>query len=168
MAERKGESIDMLTAKDIIEKLNLQKLEPEGGYFRRSAEVEEDGQVIANSIYYLLEADDCSAMHRLHADEIYHFYMGDPLELLELRPDGSSKITILGPELDNNMQLQVHIKKQVWQGSVVLKKDYGYSLIATTMCPQFTPEGFELADDSLIIDYPLQKEDILKRTRNRE
>ncbi len=158
----------MLNAKQIIEILELEKLEPEGGYFRRSAEVVEDGQVIANSIYYLLEADDCSAMHCLHADETYYFHMGDPLELLELRPDGSSKITILGPELDKGMQLQVHIKKGVWQGSVVLKKDHGFSLVATTMCPQFTQEGFELADDSLIQEYPLHKEDIIKRTRNHE
>ncbi len=158
----------MLTAKDIINKLDLQKLEPEGGYFRRNAEVIEDGQVIASSIYYLLEANDCSAMHRLDADEIYHFYMGDPLEMLELRPDGSSKITVIGSDLEHDMTLQLQVKKNVWQGSIVLNNKYGYSLIATTMCPQFTLEGFELADDSLLLAYPEQKENILKRFRKSE
>jgi len=158
----------MLSAKEIIKKLNLQRLEPEGGYFRRNAEVVEDGRVIASSIYYLLEAGDCSAMHRLQADEIYHFYMGDPLELLELRADGSTKTTVLGRDIDKGMALQLQVKKQVWQGSVVLEEKHGYSLVATTMCPQFREEDFELGTKDLLSEYPERKEDILKRMKDCE
>lgn len=156
----------MLNVKEVIEKLDLQKLEPEGGYFRRSAEVVKNGQVIASSIYYLLDANDYSAMHRLDADEIYHFYMGDPLELLELRPDGSSETTIMGNDLASGMKPQLQVKKNVWQGSIVLNNKYGFSLLGTTMCPSFREEGFELADIALLEAFPEQKEHILKRLRD--
>lgn len=153
----------MLSAKKLIEKLDLVKLEPEGGYYRRSCEIVTGSQVITSCIYYLLEAADVSAMHRLDSDEIYHFYLGDPLEIFEIYPDGSSKTTVLGNDLDNGMFLQYKVPKGVWQGSVVLDTKYGFSLIGTTMSPEFTYKGFEIADNSLINKYPQYEVAIKKR-----
>src|SRR5262249_25563240 len=90
----------MLTAQQVIDLLGLGPLPLEGGYFRepyRSAhrlpaavlppEYGRDKDA-GTAIYYLLTPDTCSAMHRLPTDELFHFYLGDPVQQLQLLPDG--------------------------------------------------------------------------------
>ena len=77
------------------------KLEPhpEGGWYRRvyeSAVLREDGRPLLTSIYYLLEAPDFSALHRLKSDEQWHFYAGSPITIHELSPAGELTATELG------------------------------------------------------------------------
>ena len=38
-------------------------------------------------------------MHVLDSDEIFHFYLGDPVEMLQLHPDGAPPFFTLGPDL---------------------------------------------------------------------
>ena len=35
--------------------------------------------MFGTAIYFLLTAESFSAMHKLASDEIYHFYVGDPV-----------------------------------------------------------------------------------------
>ena len=78
---------------DIIKKFRLQP-HPEGGYFREVYRSKELFQVknrernISTAIYYLLEGNDFSAFHRIKSDEIWHFYGGDILEIVEITPKG--------------------------------------------------------------------------------
>jgi predicted cupin superfamily sugar epimerase len=39
-------------------------------------------------------------MHRLASDELFHFYLGDPVEMLQLWPDGSHRVVVIGPDLE--------------------------------------------------------------------
>src|SRR5439155_13584464 len=90
----------VMTANEIIELLQLQPLPLEGGYYRetyRSAQRLPGGKSAATAIYYLLTPDTCSALHRLPADEVYHFYLGDAVELLLLGAGG--EIVTLGTDL---------------------------------------------------------------------
>lgn len=120
----------MITGNDIIDRLKLQP-HPEGGFFAETYRSNEqfDGQSlssrytskrsIATAIYFLITAESCSVMHRLKSDEIFHFYMGDPVTMLHLYPDGSSRILTLGTDLINGQQPQVVVPKDTWQGSFV-------------------------------------------------
>ena len=38
--------------------------------------------------------------HRIRNDQLYHYYRGDPLELLLLKLDGSSEKAIIGPDVE--------------------------------------------------------------------
>ena len=81
--------------------LNLTLHPEEGGYYVETYRSNEriptealpdryDGpRSFTTAIYYLLTPDTFSAMHRLSTDEIFHFYVGDPIEMLQLFPDGS-------------------------------------------------------------------------------
>ena len=60
---------------------------------------------------------DFSALHRLQEDEIYHYYTGSPIELLQLHPDGTGSVTLCGPEFWHGQQPQVVVKHGTWQGS---------------------------------------------------
>jgi uncharacterized protein len=164
----------MITAEDIIRILNLQKLPIEGGYFsetyrsRESVTDDRGGKrSCGTAIYYLLtgETDCFSEMHRLGGDEIYHFYRGDPVEMLLLYPDGAGKKVILGSDLKAGMLPQVLVPAGVWQGSR-LAPGGKFALIGTTMTP-----GFEYWDytsgsrNELISLFPGFKEMIITLTR---
>lgn len=146
LAERTDERSvgDGMTAKELIEKLHLEPLIGEGGYFRRSYESEEqvrEGKPAATAIYYLLTDKDVSALHKLPADEVYHFYLGDPVELLLLCPDGTSRLVTLGQQIDAGMEVQFTVPKGCYQGSM-LRKGGKYALLGTTMCPGYTDDDY--------------------------
>ncbi len=164
----------------IIKLLKLEPLQGEGGLFRQtylSPENIPSGALpgryggrekpFGTAIYYLLtnEVDSFSALHRLPTDEIYHFYLGDPLELTLLYPDGISKTVILGQDILNGEQLQATVPAGVWQGSRV-KPGGKFSLAGTTMAPGFTPEDFEAGRrGDLLAAYPGEAEKISALTR---
>ena len=74
----------------------------EGGLFRRTytspgtVELPRGVRAQGTAIYYLLEAGTFSEMHVLESDEMFHFYLGDPVEMLQLYPDGSSALFLSG------------------------------------------------------------------------
>ena len=79
---------------------------PEGGHFgevfRSALPVRPAGRDVSRaaltSIYFLLAAGERSRWHRVAADEAWHFYEGDPLELFWTTPDGATCETRrLGP-----------------------------------------------------------------------
>ncbi|MGZ3493244.1 MAG: cupin domain-containing protein [Thermodesulfobacteriota bacterium] len=156
----------MMTADQIIALLNLAPHPKEGGYFRetyRSSETVSEETLpsgykgirsFATAIYYLLTPETFSAIHRLRSDEIFHFYFGDPVEMLQLWPDGTGRILVLGSDLLKKMQPQVVVPRGVWQGAR-LYKNGRFALLGATVSP-----GFEFADyesgkrHELVASYP--------------
>ena len=106
-------------------------------------------------------------MHRLNTDEIYHFYLGDPVEMLLLHPDGSGEIFLLGNDLGSGMRPQKVVRRGVWQGSRLVPGGmYGFALIGTTMAPGFEWHGFELGDREMLLDeYQAFADEIADRVR---
>jgi hypothetical protein len=167
----------MLTADQIISLFNLKPHPEEEGYFietYRSPETVSEkvlpnrykgNRPFATAIYYLLTHGAFSPIHRLQSDEIFHFYLGDPVEMLQLWPDGSGKVFILGPDILNGMQPQVIVPRGIWQGARLLKNGK-FALLGTTVSP-----GFEFADyesgsrDELVKSYPLNREWIIALTK---
>ncbi len=157
----------MLTAQEIIDLLQLEPLDREGGYFRQTYLAPETipsqalpsryrkAMALGTAIYALFTPDVFSAMHRLDTDEVYHFYLGDPLEMLLLYPDGAGEVTLLGNDLRAGMRPQKVVSRGVWQGSRSLPGPHGFSLIGTTMAPAFDWAGFEGgALKPLVAQYP--------------
>jgi predicted cupin superfamily sugar epimerase len=119
------------------------------------------------AIVYLYNTDpDCfSAMHRLPTDEIYHFYLGDPVEMQLLYPDGRSETVIFGQDILHGQKVQFVVPRGVWQGSHL--KDGGkLALIGTTMAPGYEDEDYEAGErEALIAAYPAAAELITRLTR---
>ena len=136
----------------IIETLGLVR-HPEGGWYAETYRNAEMVQVLPDryhgprslgtAIYFLLEGDDFSAMHRLASDEVYHFYLGDPVEMLLLHPDGRGEMVILGPGLDQGEHPQAIVPAGVWQG-FCLREGGRFALLGTTVAPGFDFADFEL------------------------
>lgn len=169
----------MLTPQQIIDHLGLEPLHEEGGLFIQSycspetisrehlPERYQGDKPFGTAIYYLLtaETNSFSALHKLPTDEMYHFYLGDPVELLQLHPDGTSRLVILGQDLLAGQKLQHLVPHGVWQGSHLIPGGY-FALLGTTMAPGYTPEDYVGGNvENLITQYPDQAELIRQLTR---
>lgn len=168
----------MLTADELIALLHLQPLPGEGGYYRetyRSADRlaaaglpgrYRTDKSAGTAIYYLLTPDTVSALHRLPTDEIFHFYLGAPVQMLQLWPDGSGRVVTLGPDLQTGHSPQVVVPHGVWQGSWLVPGG-AFALLGTTMAPGFDFADYEAGDrDWLTAQYPAYAEPIRRLTRN--
>lgn len=160
----------------IVSFLNLKPHPAEGCYFietYRSDEKIKKGALpdryttdrsISTAIYYLLTKKTFSPMHKLATDEVFHFYMGGPVQLLMLYPDGEGKIVTLGTDIFAGMKPQVVVPKGVWQGSKLLEGS-DFALLGTTMSPGFDMADYEPGDrEELVKHYPNFKELIVALT----
>ena len=148
--------------------IDLYKLEPlpaEGALFTstyRSKQEFESGKPYGTAIIalYCNEPRSISLFHKLPVDEIWHFYAGDPLRLVLLYPDGSSKDVIMGSDPLKCQHVQFVIPAGVWQAGHML--DGGkYSLFGCTMAPGFTDDMFEGGTREHLMDiYPEKADDI--------
>ena len=148
--------------------LGLRPLPVEGGYFAQSYRAEDvlpaeslpgrygGDRRLGTAIYYLLTPDTFSALHRLPTDEVFHFYLGDPVEQVRLYPDGTGETVLLGSDLAAGMRPQAVVPRGVWQGArLAAGGRHGYALLGTTMAPGFDDADYEPADRAaLTAEYP--------------
>ena len=165
-----------MTAQELIARLNLQPHPKEGGFFRetyRSADVWPAAALpsryradrrASTAIYYLLTPGTFSALHRLQSDEVFHFYLGSPVRMLQLAPDGGSREVVLGPDVLAGQQLQVVVPRGVWQGSL-LEPGGDFALLGCTVAPGFEYVDYEHGDrGALTAQYPASAELIRRLT----
>ena len=135
-----------MTTDEIKALLNLKPHPVEGGHFRRTYTsantlyLPRGMRPMGTAIYYLLEAGTFSEMHVLDSDEMFHFYLGDPVEMLQLHPDGRSAVITLGPDLQAGQHVQLVVPAGVWQGTRLIG-DGKVALLGCTVTP-----GFDFAD----------------------
>jgi predicted cupin superfamily sugar epimerase len=162
----------MMTADEIKALLNLQPHPIEGGHFRRTytsatpLDLPRGIRHAGTAIYYLLEPGTFSEMHCLSSDEIFHFYLGDPVEMLQLHEGGRSAVFILGPDLMDDQHVQLVVPAGVWQGTRLIG-DGKVALLGCTVTP-----GFDFADyrsgnaEELVAKWPAQADRIRALTRS--
>jgi predicted cupin superfamily sugar epimerase len=168
----------MHSAEEIIDFFGMQPLPGEGGYYietYRATEKIAQGALpqryssdrnFSTTILYLLTADTFSSLHCVKSDEIFHFYMGTAVTMLQLFPDGSDKIVTLGSDIFAGQQVQVTVPAGSWQGCC-LSKTGRFALMGTTVSPGFEFADFETADrEQILKQYPRQRDLIIKLTRS--
>ena len=133
----------------IIKKLGLIKLPEEGGFYRetyrssRIIDTEFGKRNLEACIYYLVTPEEFSALHRVKCTEIFHFYAGDPVEMLQLFPDGSHSMINIGSDVLNNEIPQVMVEPNIWQGTR-LKEGGRWALLGCTTSFGFDFQDFEV------------------------
>ena len=170
----------MLRSGQIIEQLGLEPLPEEGGLFKQTYCSPESinrehlpdrylvDKPFGTAIYYLLTADvdSFSALHKLPTAELYHFYLGDPVELLQLHPDRTSEIITLGQDILAGQKVQHLVPQGVWQGSHLIPGG-NFALMGTTMAPGYSPEDYVGgAFDELVAHFPTHADLIRELTRD--
>ncbi len=166
----------MLTAEELIRRLNLQPHPKEGGWFRETYRAAESlaqsrlpgrypGERSASTaIYYLLTPTTFSALHRLRTDEVFHFYLGDPVRMLQLAPDGTGRSIVLGIDIIHGHEPQVIVPRDIWQGSM-LEPGGRFALLGCTVAPGFDYVDYEHGNRAgLLSKYPDHAELIRRLT----
>jgi predicted cupin superfamily sugar epimerase len=170
----------MPTAREIITALELQPHPIEGGYFRETYRARGSipahtlppgypGQAersLGTSIYYLLTSETFSEMHRLPTEEVFHLYLGGPVRMLQLFPDGTGREIVLGSDILAGQEPQVVVPAGVWQGSL-LEPGVELALLGATMAPGFDYADYEQGRrEDLLARYPAHGALITRLTRH--
>ena len=167
-----------MTADEVKQALGLMPHPREGGFFVRTYE---SGEMLSpdafadpryagprhtgTAIYYLLEPGTFSEMHRLKSDEVFHFYGGDPVEMLQLREGGIGSVVRIGNRLALGERPQVVAPKGVWQGSRLVPGG-AWALLGCTVSPGFEFEDYEAgAREELCAGWPASAGLIRELTR---
>jgi uncharacterized protein len=156
-----------MTAEDVKRVLDLQPHPREGGWYVRTYEASEqvnaaaftDGRYAGarrtgTAIYYLLEPDTFSEMHRLRSDEVFHFYAGDAVEMLQLRTGEAGRFVAIGSDLLHGQRPQVVVERGVWQGSRLMQGGQ-WALLGCTVSPGFEFEDYDFGlREGLCAEWP--------------
>jgi predicted cupin superfamily sugar epimerase len=162
-----------MTADDIKKLLQLTPHPREGGWYVRTYEARETVSLArydaprrtGTAIYYLLERDTFSEMHRLRSDEVFHLYVGDAVEMLQLREGHAGQVIVLGTDLAAGERPQVVVERGVWQGSR-LRAGGAWALLGCTVSPGFEFEDYEAGDRAELMGlWPEFAETIAELTR---
>jgi uncharacterized protein len=144
-----------MTAEDVKKLLGLRPHPREGGWYVRTYEAPEfvgveafgdrryaGGRRTGTAIYYLLEPETFSEMHRLKSDEVFHFYAGDAAEMLQLREGGGGVMVVIGNDLLQGQRPQLVVERGVWQGTRLVEGGR-WALLGCTVSPGFEFEDYE-------------------------
>ena len=158
-----------LNAEELIRSLDL-KPHPEGGYYRETYRGPslipglEPPRPFSTAIYYLLVPGALSKMHRLASDEMFHFYLGDPVTWVLLEKEGNWRKIILGPNLQAGQTVQLLIAAGTWFGGY-LNEGGKFALMGTTVAPGFDFADFQLGNpEELLKAFPRAEAEILRLT----
>lgn len=159
-----------------IDKLDLQ-LHPEGGFYRETyrsvqlvdVDLRGEGSLLSRNvctgIHFLLEQGNFSAFHKIGSDEMWHFYAGQALEIIEIREAGELRCTRLGANFMGGDLHQYVVPAHTWFACRVAEGGH-FSLVGCTVAPGFHFDDFHLADsEHLIARYPQHQEIIRDLTR---
>lgn len=166
-------------AKQLIEHYKMEKIPVEGAWFHVTYGSTEkiagealpprfgSPRTLSGAIYALVTREDFSAMHKLKTDELWHFHIGDPIELLLLHPDGRDEVVVLGVDVLAGQHPQFTVPAGVWMGARPIKAAReAYGFFGTTMAPGFDYADFEPGyRDELQKAYPARKSLIAELTR---
>lgn len=132
----------MLTAPEIIALLDL-KPHREGGHYRETFRDprEVGGRSVGTAIYFLLGEGERSHWHCVDAAELWHFYLGAPLEL-EIADAAGRRTVVLGPDVTAGQRPQAVVPTGAWQAA---RTTGDWTLCGCTVAPGFEFDGFDLA-----------------------
>jgi predicted cupin superfamily sugar epimerase len=159
-----------------IAKLGLEP-HPEGGFYRQSYKSDlilakeslpsefTGPRAASTAIYFLLRGEEFSAFHRLHSDEVWHFYVGAALVVHVIDKDGQYSEILLGSDPDAGEALAGVVKAGCWFASRV-RNGKGFALVGCTVAPGFDFDDFEMAKrEELVRSYPQYRGVIERLTR---
>jgi uncharacterized protein len=167
---------DNFSAEELIEMFALEPLKGEGGYFSRTYISDEviPGDAIprygrdknfGSCIFYLLKEGEYSEFHCLPSDEIYHFYYGDSVELLEIHEDGELTRTVLGRNLRAGEKIQHVVRRGTWQAAFV-RPGGKVALMGCTNAPAYDQADYQKGNwEKLLRLFPKHHQLIMKFTR---
>jgi len=162
-----------MTAQYLIDYLQLNP-HPEGGFYKETYRSQGlipkealpssfgGNRHYATAIYFLLQAGDFSAFHRIMSDECWHFYEGGPLLIHVIDSNGNYSCVRLGKHLRQGESFQFVVPAGAWFASEPADET-AFSLVGCTVAPGFDFADFEMGKSSELVENYPQHKDLLQR-----
>ncbi len=113
-----------------------------------------DGRPLGSALYFMVTPGAPVRLHRIRNDQLYHYYLGDPLEVFLLHADGASERVVVGPDLRGGERVQLLIPGNTFHTARVIGRGRWF-LGASTEWPGVVPADVEIGDlDELAGIYP--------------
>jgi predicted cupin superfamily sugar epimerase len=119
-----------------------------------------DGRPLGSALYFLVTSDAPVRPHRIRNDQLYHYYLGDPLEVFLLHSQKPAERVIVGPDIGNGHRIQLLIPGNTFHTARLLG-DGEWFLGGSTEWPGVVPDDVEIGDiDRLAAEHPNVAEQI--------
>jgi uncharacterized protein len=119
-----------------------------------------DGRPLGSALYFMVTPGAPVRLHRIRNDQLYHYYLGDPLEVFLLHADGTTERTVVGPDLRNGQRVQLLIPGNTFH-TARLTGHRRWFLGASTEWPGVMPADVEIGNlDELAGKYPAVAADL--------
>jgi uncharacterized protein len=119
-----------------------------------------EGRPAGSALYFMVTPDAPVRLHRIRNDQLYHYYLGDPIEVLMLHENGTAERVMVGPDLRGGQHLQLLIPGNTFHTARVAGQRRWF-LGASTEWPGVKPADVEIGDvDSLAKKYPGAADDL--------
>jgi predicted cupin superfamily sugar epimerase len=113
-----------------------------------------DGRPLGSALYFLVTPTAPVRLHRIRNDQLYHYYLGDPLEVFMLHADGSSERVVVGPDLRGGERVQLLIPGNTFHTARLIGQRRWF-LGASTEWPGVIPADVEIGNlEALAGQYP--------------
>ena len=113
-----------------------------------------DGRLLGSALYFLVTPESPVRLHRIRNEQLYHYYLGDPLEVFMLHADGSSERAIVGPDIRDGERLQLRIPGNTFHTARVIGGQRWF-LGGSTEWPGVVPADVEIGKvDELAGSHP--------------
>lgn len=123
------------------------------------------GRLLGNVFYFLVTPEARVVLHRIRSDQMYHHYLGDPLEVLLLYADGRSEVRLVDSDLAAGERPQLFIPGGTFHTARV-HAGGEYSLLGTSVWLRAEPADVELGDvAALAAKYPAARDQLAEFTR---
>lgn len=162
--------MDSITVDELVKTYDLQP-HPEGGYYKETYRAAEaipakalpqhgGDRSYSTGIYFLLPEGSSSKLHRIKSDEMWHFYLGDPMTLVQISPDGKVEKITLGHNVKSGQKVQHTVPAGYWFGAYP-NRGSRFSFVGCTVAPGFDFADFEMGNrERLLNEYP-RAEDVI-------
>lgn len=119
-----------------------------------------DGRPLGSALYFMVTPERAVRLHRIRNDQLYHYHLGDPLEVLMLYGDGSGERVIVGPDLRGGHKVQLFIPGGTFHTARLAGRRRWF-LGASTEWPGVEPADVEIGNmDELTARYPNEAADL--------
>ncbi len=113
-----------------------------------------DARPLGSALYFMVTPTAPVRLHRIRNDQLYHYYLGDPIELFLLHADGSTECIIIGPDLRAGHRVQQLIPGNTFHTARLIGRGRWF-LGASTEWPGVVPADVEIGNlDALAEQYP--------------
>jgi predicted cupin superfamily sugar epimerase len=100
---------------------------------------------VGSALYFMVTPEAPVRLHRIRNDQLYHYYLGDPLELFLLHADGKSERVIVGPDIAAGQRVQFLIPGNTFH-TARLAGQKRWFLGASTEWPGVIPDDVEIGN----------------------